>query len=331
MKNKPVCYDVSYTHPEVFSGVPSFLGLPVARRKEELAGHDFAIMGTPWEGVCTYGGATFVENATKTIRICSARYGSYLPELDFDLFDHFSGVDYGDAPVKNGDRDFTFQSVAAHLRDIVDSGAIPIVFGGDHSLSYPLIKTFAEKYDGNIGIVHFDAHMDNMDEYGGERYARCSPFRRLYDMEGFDPKHLVSIGIRGPRNHYEAVIEAKRRGASVITSFEVKKEGAQQSIKRALDIAATGTKALYVSVCSDALDIAHNPGGPADPCGLDTYELAVMLHQCGLAGARGFDYTEIYPPKDFHNQSSHVACWMALYIMNGMAQAMLAGKTFCRR
>ncbi|MCL2601536.1 MAG: agmatinase family protein [Treponema sp.] len=326
MKNKPVCYDVSYAHPEVFSGVPSFLGLPVVRRKEDLHGHDFVIMGAPWEGVCTYGGATFVENATKTIRTCSARYGGYLPELDFDLFDHFSGADYGDAAVKSGDTDFTFQSVGKHLGDIVDAGGIPIVFGGDHSLSYPLIKRFAEKYDGNIGIVHFDAHMDNMEHYGEELYARCSPFYRLYGVSGFNPKNLVSLGIRGPRNHFGAVKEAKKHGASVITSFEIKEEGPKKSIKKALEIAAQGTKALYVSVCSDALDIAHNPGGPADPCGLSTYELAVMLHECGLAGARGFDYMEIYPPKDLHNQSSHVACWMALYIMNGMAQCMLKQK-----
>ena len=324
MKNKPVCFDVSYKHSEVFSGVPSFLGLPVIRQKDELGKHDFVIMGAPWEGVCTYGGATFVENATKTIRISSARYGSYLPELDFDLFDHFSGADYGDAAVKNGDTDFTFQSVGNYLRDIVQASAIPIVFGGDHSLSYPLITAFAEKYEGNIGIIQFDGHMDNMDKYGEEMYARCCPFYRLYDMKGFNPKNLVSVGIRGPRNHFGSVKEAKKHGASVITSFEIKKEGPEKSVKKALDIALNGTKALYVSVCSDVLDIAHNPGGPADPCGLNTYELAVMLHQCGLAGAGGFDYMEIYPPKDFYNQSSHVACWMALYMMSGMAQAKLS-------
>lgn len=326
MNNKPVCFIPAYPHPEVFSGVPSFLGLPVVRNKEELANHEFVIMGAPWEGVCTYGGASFTENATKTIRKCSERYGGYLPELDFDLFDHFSGADYGDAAVKNGDTAFTFRSVGEYLGDIVNAGAIPIVFGGDHSLSYPLVNAFAKKYGGNIGVVHFDAHMDNMDRYGDEAYARCCPFHRIYDIEGFNPKNLVSVGIRGPRNYFGALKEAKKYGASVITSFDVKKEGPESCIKRALDIATDGTKAIYVTVCSDALDVAHNPGGPNDPCGLNTYELAVMLHQCGLAGAKGFDYMEVYPHDDIHNQSSHVACWMALYIMNGMAQSMLAKK-----
>ncbi len=326
MQNKPVCYVPSYPHPEVYSGVPSFLGLPPVKDKAELKNYNFAIMGAPWEGICTYGGPSGTENATKTIRIASVRYGGYLPELEFDVFDHFSGADYGDAAVKNGDRAFTFDSVANYMRDITASGAIPIVFGGDHSLSFPLISAFAEQYGGNIGIVHFDAHMDNMDAFGDEQYARCSPFHRLYDMPGFDPKNLVSVGIRGPRNNYGALAEAKRYGATVITSFEVKRKGWEDCIRRAVEIAGNGVKAIYVSVCSDALDVACNPGGPADPCGLTSYELGEMLYYCGLHGAKGFDFMEVYPPDDLHNISSHVACWMSIYMMNGMAQRMLEEK-----
>lgn len=326
MDNKPVCYEPDRVYPEVFSGVPSFLGLPVVRKKEELKGYDFVISGAPWEGICTYGGPSGTENATKTIRIASKRYGGYLPEFDFDIFDHFSGADYGDAAVRNGDTEFTFNSVANQMRDIVASGAIPITFGGDHSLSLPLIEAFAEKYNGNIGIVHFDAHMDNMDTFGEEQFARCSPFHRLYDMAGFDPKNLVSIGIRGPRNNYKGLTEAKKYGASVITSFEVRRKGVMESIKKAIAIASAGTSAIYVTVCSDALDVAFNPGGPSDMCGLTSFDLAEMLYECGLAGAKGFDYMEVYPPDDLHNISSHCASWMAIYMMSGMAQHMLAEK-----
>jgi len=327
LENRPVCYVPDRKIPEVFSGVPSFLGLPVVRKKEELADYDFIIIGAPWEGICTYGGFSGTENATKTIRKASERYGGYLPEFDFDIFDHFTGADYGDAAVKNGDREFTFNSIMNYMRDVVGSGAIPITFGGDHSLSYPLIEAFAGKYDGNIGIIHFDAHMDNMDSYGKEYYARCSPFHRLYDMKGFNPKNLVSVGIRGPRNHFNALSEARKYGASVITSFDIRKKGAEACIKKAIEIASAGTRAIYVSVCSDALDIAFNPGGPADMCGLTTYELGEMLYQCGLAGAKGFDYMEVYPPDDLHNISSHCACWMSIYMMSGMAQYMLSDKS----
>lgn len=327
MKNKPECYVPSRIVPEVFSGVPSFLGLPVVKEKAELAKYDFVVMGAPWEGVCTYGGFTGTENATKTIRKCSERYGGYLPEFEFDIFDHFTGADYGDAAVKNGDIGFTYESVANYLRDIVAAGAIPIVFGGDHSLSYPLISAFSEQHGGNIGIIHFDAHMDNMDSFGDEQYARCTPFHRLYDLKGFNPKNLVSIGIRGPRNYHGALDEARKYGATVITSFEAKRNGIEETIKKAIKIAKDGTKAIYVTVCSDALDIAFNPGGPADMCGFTSYEMAVMLHECGLAGATGFDFMEVYPPDDLHNISSHCACWMTIYMMSGMAQGKLVQKS----
>ena len=326
MQDKPVCYMPSRIIPEVFSGVPSFLGLPVIKEKEDLKNYDFIIMGAPWEGICTNGGFTGTENATKHIRKASERYCGYLPEYDFDIFDHFSAADYGDAAVKNGDMDFTFNSVRNYMNDIVSANGIPIVFGGDHSLSYPLIEAFAGKYAGNIGIIHFDAHMDNMNSFGEDKFARCSPFHRLYDLPGFDPKNLVSVGIRGPRNHFGAIKEAKKYGASVITSFEVRQQGAKECIKRAIDIAKDGTQAFYVSVCSDALDVAFNPGGPADLCGLTSYDMAVMLTECGLAGAKGFDFMEVYPPDDLHGISSHGGCWMAIYIMSGMAQGMLAAR-----
>lgn len=68
MKNKPTCYVKEREIPEVYSGVSSFLGLPVAKTKEDLKGHDFAIMGAPWEGICTYGGFTGAENATNNTK-----------------------------------------------------------------------------------------------------------------------------------------------------------------------------------------------------------------------------------------------------------------------
>lgn len=328
MKNKPYCYDMGdgVIREKVYWGVPSFMGLPAAHNKKEIKGHEFAIMGAPWEGVCTYRGFGLVENFVKTVRYESERYGGYMPELDFDLFDYFSGVDYGDAAVKNGDMSFTFNSISQYLKDILEANAIPIIFGGDHVLSYPLIKTFAEHYEGNIGIIHFDAHLDNNDSFAGEKFTRCSPFNSVYSLPGFDPKNLVSVGIRGPRNHYNALNKAKEHGATVITSWDIKKNGLDASCKKAIDIATNGTKAFYVTVCSDVLDPSCNPGGAPDACGLTSLELGMILYECGLAGAKAFDYMEVFPNQDTNQVSSNVAVWMTLYIMNGMAKNMLKNK-----
>ena len=320
MKNKPECYVPSREYPELYSGVPAFLGLPVVKDAADVKNYDIIFKGMPWEGICTYGGFTGVENATKKIREASVRYGGYLPEYKIDIFDYFTGADYGDIAVQNGNREFTFSQVENYMREMSKTDAITVNFGGDHSLTYPSLKAFAEKYDGNIGVIHFDAHMDNMDNYGEEKFARCSPFHRVYEIEGFNPKNIVHVGIRGPRNNWRALDEAAKFGATVITSFDIFEKGVIESIREAIKIASEGTKAVYVTVCSDILDVSCNPGGPTDFCGMSAYDLARMLYECGYAGAKAFDFMEIYPPQDANNISAHGACWQTLYFLAGAAQ-----------
>lgn len=320
MENKPICYVPEREIPEVFSGVPSFLGLPPIKSEEDLKNSDIVILGVPWEGVNTNGPFTHVEMGTKTIRMASVRYGGYLPEYDIDVFDHFSGGDMGDVAVKNGDYDFTFSNLKKEYRKILDAGKFPVVFGGDHSISYPLISEFAKKYNGKVGVIHFDAHMDNLDKYGEDELARCSPFYRLYQDDNVNPKNMVHVGIRGPRNHPDGLKNAKEFGASVITGMEIKINGILPSIKKAIEIASDGTDAIYVTVCSDILDVANNPAGPPDPCGLTTFELAQALHECGKANCRGFDMVEFYPPQDPNNVSGHVASWMTVYLLSGVVK-----------
>ncbi len=320
MNNKPICYVPSRVIPEVYSGVPTFLGLPKISNDEDLAKSDIVVMGVPWEGICTYGGFSACELSPKTIREASRRYGGYLPDFDLDIFDHFTGGDFGDCPVQNGDYDFTFKSVREKYKKILDANKIPVVFGGDHSISYPLISEFAKKHNGNIGIIQFDAHMDNMDEFGEEKLARCSPFHRLYEDENIDPTKMVHFGIRGPRNNPAGLKEAKKYGATVLTMMQIRMMGLQEAIQKAISVAGNGTEAIYVTVCSDILDIAFNPAGPPDPCGFTTWELAMALYECGLGGAKAFDYMEIYPLKDPQNTSSHVAVWEAIYFLAGVTK-----------
>ncbi len=320
MQNKPICYVPTRKLPEIYSGVPTFLGLPKITGKEELANYDFAVMGVPWEGVCTWGGFSGCELATKTIRQASARYGGFLPEYDMDIFDHMTGGDYGDTAVKNGDYDFSFARMREMIADILAYDKAPIIFGGDHSISYPLISEFAKKHKGKIGVIHFDAHMDNVYAHGEDKYARCSPFYRLYEDENVDASKMVHFGIRGPRNHPNGLNAAKKFGATVLTALEIKRLGIDAAIQKAIDVAFNGTEAVYVTVCSDVLDVANNPAGPPDPCGLTSFEMAVALNACGRAGAKAFDFVEIYPGQDPNNVSSHVAAWLALHLMAGITQ-----------
>ena len=305
---------------EIYSGVSTFLGLPKITTREELLSSDIVFMGVPWEGICTWGSFSGCELATKLIRNASVRYAGYLPDYDLDIFDYLSAGDYGDSAVQSGNYEFTFKSVAEKYKEILNAEKLPVVFGGDHSISIPLISEYAKRFPRKLGIIHFDAHMDNMEAFGDELLARCCPFHRLYEDSNIDPEKIVHIGIRGPRNNPSGLKEARRFGATVITNMEIKMKGYMESVRKAIEIASKDTEALYVTVCSDVLDVANNPGGPPDPCGMTTFELAMMLHECGKAGASAFDYVEIYPGTDPGNVSSHNAVWMTLYLLAGVTK-----------
>ena len=326
METRPIIYDPNSKPMEVYSGVPSFLGLPVVRNKKDLRPYDFAVLGVPWEGGCTYGGYSSCVLAPKTIRDVSVRYSGYLADYDIDTFDILTGCDYGDTVVQNGNYELSFDSIREKYADIIDGGQIPIVFGGDHSIAYPLIQTLAKKHKKKVGVIHFDAHLDNYPAFGDDPYSRCSPFNRLYQDENIDPTKIVHIGIRGARNHPQERKEAKKYGATVITTREIKENGYKESIKKALSIAQKDTEVLYITVCSDVLDGASNPQGPIDPCGLTSFELAMMVNECAYNGACSFDFVEIYPEASSTHISAHTGACLALYFMNGVARKRLAAQ-----
>ena len=128
------------------------------------------------------------------------------------------------------------------------------------------------------------------------------------------------MGIRGPRNNPKQIAAAKEKGATVLTSFEIKLNGIEYAVNRALEVAKAGTDAVYITVCSDILDVAYNPGGAVDLNGLTSFELSLILHQLACAGIDDFDIVEISPLSELNDVSSHTAVWMSLYVMSGIVK-----------
>lgn len=295
MKNKPTCYDVRGPIPELYSGVPTFMGLP-RLSEADLPAHDVIVMGAPWEGTCTAGDFTGCELATKTVRRASLRYGGYLPEYDHDCFDHISAGDFGDSACFPGDSEKTFASIEEKAGKIFAAGKKSLCFGGDHSITIPMLKALCGHTKGKIGIIHFDAHLDNMPSYlGTEKYARCSPMHRAYEMPGVG--NMIHVGVRGPRNNFRGLEYARAAGAKVISSFEVHKRGVEEVISDIKDFVCRDAAAVYLTICSDVLDVAGNPGGPADFAGLSSFQLLYMIRELASAGIAGMDFVEVYPPR----------------------------------
>lgn len=321
MKNsKPTIYDPNFLPTNIYSGVPTFLNLPVLENKQDLAQMDVAVMGVPWEGGCTIGGYSSCTDGPKSIRSASIRYTGYLPDFDLDCFSQLKAGDYGDIAVQNGNYEFTFGEIRKKVGEIYDAGAVPIILGGDHGIAYPTISELAKRHPSKVGVLHFDAHLDNYSNFGDDPYSRCSPFYQLYNDPNMDPTKIVHIGIRGPRNHQEEFNNAKKYGANVILCREIKKNGWEASIKKAIELASKDTEVMYVTICADSLDAAFMPQGPQDMGGLTSFELLMMVHEAGLAGARALDFVEIYPDAYSLQPASHVGCWLALYFLNGVAE-----------
>lgn len=305
--------------PHVSEGVPSFLGTPVVCDPSELSRYDAVFLGVPWEGKPTWRDHLRCADAPEAARRASVRYGGFLPELDIDIFDTLRIGDFGDVAVAPESAEETSARIEAKAGSIFRSGVVPVAFGGDHGVTFPIIKALSEASGGPVGVIHLDAHLDNLPFPEDDIFARCSFVQRLYGLAGFSPAKIVHVGIRGPRNTRMQYETAQKQGSTILTSREVRRIGIEASFEKALETAWTGTRAVYVTVCSDVVDAACNPGGPPDSLGFSSWELSDFLYRCGQAGVAGFDFTEVYPSRDPNGISSHLSVWMALYLLAGLA------------
>jgi agmatinase len=305
--------------PKVYGDTPSFLGTPVLNTNYLKKGFDVIFAGVPWEGTITWGSFSGCELATKTIRHSAARYGGFLPEYNLDLFDYLKIGDIGDVPVNPNNPTETMKNVFVAMDKIYKNKSIPFVLGGDHSISPEIVKALSKNIKGNIGIIHFDAHLDNVKTFGEDKFPRCGPLHRIAQIKKVRKQSIVHVGIRGPRNAPSQVGYAREMGATIFTMAEVRKKGIDTVIDNAIAIAHEKTECIYITICSDCIDAAFNPGGPADFNGLFPHELFSALYRLGESGIAGLDYVEVYPNQDPHSFSSHLAAWAIIYALVGLA------------
>ncbi|SDJ11293.1 agmatinase family protein [Natribacillus halophilus] len=305
----------------VYGNTPTFLESTWAVDKKPR-GADVIVYGVPWEGGVTWGDYTGVELGPKSMRLASARYSGYLPELNhMDVFEHLHLADMGDVDVVPAEIDKTMERITSFSGNVWESGTFPVALGGDHSITYPIIRAWSNQNPGQrMGIIHLDAHYDNMPHFNGDKYARNTPFARLYELDAVRNESLLHVGIHGPRNKPESGRYARDAGAKTLTINDVREGSDLRAL--ANDIykqASEGTDAVYLSICSDVLDHAFNPGGPVDTNGLSSYELLTMIHEFGKLGLCGMDFVEVYPQQDANDLSSHLASTVVLYVLAGHA------------
>ena len=204
-------------------------------------------------------------------------------------------VDFGDAPVVPADPAASHAAIARITGEVAAAGAVPIVLGGDHSITAPEIEALSERH-GPVGLVHFDTHTDTGSEVFGVERSHGTPMYRLVEAGLVDPRRYVQIGLRG---YWPGEAELAWQAERGITSFfmhDVRELGIRTVVERALEVVDPGPAFLTVDV--DVLDPAFAPGtGTPEPGGMTSCDLLWACTHARRAALRlvGADVVEVIP------------------------------------
>jgi agmatinase len=279
--------------------------LPVCLDQEDLrAGKvDAAIVGVPMDTGMGQRGAAFGPQAIRTAERyvpSPAVYANHL-HVRVEPFRVLNVVDYGDAPVDPFSIEASMEPIRQVVREVAETGAVPIVLGGDHSILWPDAAAVADVYGaGRVGVVHFDAHADCGSETMGHHITHGTPIRRLIEDEHIPGPNFVQVGLRGYYPDNPLIDWMRERGLRSHFMAEVERDGLEAVVERAVNEALEGPEHLYLSFDIDVLDPAYAPGtGTPEPGGFTTREmLPVVRRLCHEAHVVGFEVVEVAPAHD---------------------------------
>ncbi|MCZ7397754.1 MAG: agmatinase [Candidatus Methanoperedens sp.] len=245
----------------------------------------YVICGVPFDNTSCFRRGS--KDAPQEMRNNSYNFEQYNYFFDIDLQD-VSIHDAGDLDVADNVDD-TLEMISTQARKYVTDGKIPIMLGGEHSLTLPFVKACKERYD-DLGFVVLDAHMDMRDEYEGEKNSHACISRHVFEDV---TKDYVSIGIRsGASDEYEYVLENDIKVFSSEDVFSMGIEAVTHEIRERI------SGPVYLSIDMDAIDPAYAPAlGTPEPYGMTPREVRDVI-ACLAPQIVGFDLVEIAPAYD---------------------------------
>jgi agmatinase len=274
-----------------YAGPLSFGGAPYTQDPAELENADVAIVGAPTDDLVSDRPGT--RFAPRAIRAASCPPGPHL-EAGVDAFEELRIVDFGDAPVIPADAVRSHEAIEETVRDVLAADAVPIVLGGDHSITEPEIRACAAIH-GPVGLVHFDTHTDTGTQVFGAERSHGTPMYRLVEAGWVDPKRYVQIGLRGYWPGKPEFEWQRERGITSFFMHDVRDRGIDVCVEETVETVGEGPVFLTVDV--DVLDPAFAPGtGTPEPGGMTPLELLPSVRRIArdleLVGA---DVVEVIP------------------------------------
>lgn len=284
-----------------FGGATSFLR---RRYSKELSGVDIAVTGIPFDqAVTNRPGARLGPRAIReasALQAFDAPYG-----WDFDVLSERAIVDYGDMAFDYADVASLPGRIVNHIRDIVKAGVAPVILGGDHYISFPVLKALSETF-GKMSLIQFDAHTDTWPDDDMGRVDHGTMFYKAVKTGVVDPATSVQIGIR--------TTNADTLGVTVIDAAEAHRSAPEEIAARARDI--VGGRPCYLTFDIDALDPAFAPGtGTPVWGGLASWQTAAILRGLSGINLRGGDVVEVSPPFDTTGATAIAGAHVAVEIL----------------
>jgi agmatinase len=309
-----------------FAGINTFLKAPYCEDISAVGDYEVAVVGAPFDMGTTYrSGARFGPQAMRRV---SALYDGYSLDLGVDLLEELRLCDAGDIFVIPSNIEKTFDQIDRGVRHLYSSGCFPVVIGGDHSISYPNVRGIAAQIDGNLGIIHFDRHIDIQERDMDER-MHTTHFFHATNIENVRPANLVQIAIGGWYGSRPGLKVARERETTVITVGDIEDMGIERATEIALEVAWRGTKAVFLSFDIDCVDIGFTPGtGSPEPGGLLPREALKAVRMIARHGLCGMDLVEIAPPYDVSDMTAQLGCRV---IMDVLGTLVAEGRIGARR
>ncbi len=287
---------------ESFGAGRSFCGVG-HRRYDQARPDEVVILGAPFDwGASHRPGARFGPKAI--------READYLPPdgsrphltAGVDPLVDLPVVDAGDAPIIGGAVEPSLAAIEEWVHAIAAAGAIPLVLGGDHTITYPDATAVARAYGfGEVALVHFDAHADTGDLQWGQLYGHGTPMRRLIESGAVPGHRFVQIGLRGYWPPPETLAWMREQRMRSYFMEEITRRGLAEVVDEAVDAALEGgARGVFLSVDIDVVDPGMAPGtGTPEPGGLTARELLDTVRRLGRdLTILGADIVEVAPHYD---------------------------------
>lgn len=274
-----------------FAGPATMMRLPAMA---SAAGLDACFVGVPMDiGTSNRAGT---RHGPRQIRAESCLIRPYNMATRAAPFESMQVADIGDVAIDTFHLPKCMNIITEAYDAILAENCIPLTLGGDHTITYPILRAMAAKH-GPVGLIHVDAHADINEHMFGERIAHGTPFRRAHEDRLIDPKRCVQIGLRGTGYAAGDFDWSREQGFRVVPAEECWHRSLAPLMGEVR--AQLGAGAVYLSFDIDSLDPGFAPGtGTPEIGGLTTIQAIEIIRGTGDLNLVGCDLVEVSPPYD---------------------------------